>query len=103
MQKWDMAQVPKYHRSLSAAVLMASPVVLSTAYLVGRKLIPGIPYDADYFALALVILIGCLGVVLLPVRRWARVLILVFYLPSILVIVVGWSLAFVCGAYGGCL
>ena len=98
-----MAQVSQPLRSLAAAALMASPVFLSTAYLVGRRLIPGLPYTADYFALAVVTLIGCWGVALLPTGTWPRVLILVLYLPSILVIVVGWSLAFVCGSYGDCL
>ena len=82
---------------------MASPALLSTAYLVGRRLIPGLPYTTDYFALAVVALIGCWGVALLPTGRWPRVLILVLYLPLVLVFVVAWSLAFVCGTYGDCL
>ncbi|MFC7379711.1 hypothetical protein ACFQQC_14325 [Brevundimonas sp. GCM10030266] len=64
---------------------------------------PGLPYEADYVALVLAVLVGCCGVALLPVSRLARLLIAALYLPAVGVVVLGWSLAFVCGVYGACL
>lgn len=85
-----------------AIALMGSPIVLSTGYLALRRYLPGLRYESDYLALAFVILVGCVGVALLPISRRARILTFALYLPTIAFIVVGWSLGFICAVYGMC-
>lgn len=89
-------------RGFFAIALMGSPVALSTVYLASRRYMPGLPYEADYQALAFVVLIGCAGAALLPISRRARILTFALYLPAIMFIVVGWSLGFICAVYGMC-
>lgn len=89
-------------RGSFAIALMVSPIATSSGYLALRRVIPGLPYEADYIALAFVILVGCAGVAWLPISRGARILTVALYLPAIGVIVVGWSLGLICALYGMC-
>lgn len=89
-------------RGSLAIALMGSPVALSTGYLAMRRFMPGLRYEADYIALAFVIVVGCVGAALLPISRRARILTFALYLPMVGFVVVVWSLGFICAVYGMC-
>lgn len=91
---------------LGGVVLLAPPLLIAAGYLWLSRTYnlwnwqSGTP---DYIALAASVATGVVGVVLLPISRIWRAVIVVAYIPLATCVVTVWSLAYVCNKFGACL
>ena len=86
--------------ALMASPMASGPIVERIIRSSGNLPLPG---EVSLLAFLLVFGLGLAGVVMLPLRRRARLVSGALYLPVVAVIYAVWMLAFVCHSYGECL
>lgn len=80
------------------------PLAPMTAYLaISRGLIGGWSAATDYLALTISVGVGLGGVWMLPYSRVIRAFLALVYSACAILLLLTWSLGFVCAAFGDCL
>lgn len=57
----------------------------------------------DWLFLVFGVGVGALGVAFLPIREWAKMVLVSIYVPVVGVALFGWTFGFLCGAFELCL
>jgi hypothetical protein len=90
-----------FHRNLLVLALVVTPIVSATLYVWADRRFE-LPSAAGMAIMAASLLVGLIGIWLLPTGRWVRVAAAAVYVPSALFITIVWSFLFACGAYEMC-
>lgn len=89
-------------RAMTGIALMISPVAASSAYLWLSGRVGNAPGYINSAAIVLFLVIGLIGLGILPLPRWLRAAASPF-LVGMLAIVLVWSFSFLCSVLARCL
>jgi hypothetical protein len=89
---------------LIVLLVFPAPFLVSSLYLyMSRWPVRWCTGETDMLMLGAAIVPVVAGIVLLPIQKWHNVLLAVIYATGIALVLIAFSLMFVCGAFGDCL
>lgn len=98
---YALKMLSSFRRNLLVFALVVTPIVSATLYVWADRRFE-LPGAAGMAIMAASLLVGLIGIWLLPTGRWVRVAAAAVYVPSALFITIVWSFLFACGAYEMC-